>query len=196
MIRIRLAILVFSLLSLGVAGLNSANARFAVVLRDRARSDYNSYGILDNQFQTLQSNVLICTVVTALLSVVFAIYGALVAFFLTRARDRDAALIVYLVIHLILAFAMIFAGGNVADHVQGFQNPFEKFGAKDIIPYYSIMYYGGVAQAAYGSVLISAAIAAVILYFAFDYYKMNRLVQATAGEQAAPEYSTKDGSQV
>lgn len=193
MIRVRLTILFFSLFSLGIAGLNSANARFAVVLRDRARSDYTntSNGILDNQFQTLQSAVLIDTVATALLSVAFAIYGALVAFFPTRLRNH-----VVLYIHLILAVVMIGTGGYLADHVHGFQTSFEKFGAKDGIPYYSIVYYGGVAQAAYGSVLIFAAITAVVLLFAFYHYKMNHLVQATAREQAAPEYTEKDSSQV
>ena len=80
MIRIRISILFLTLLSLAIAILNSAHARFAVILRDRARSDYanTTAAILDNKFLSLQSNILIDTIITALAMAAFAIYGAVI----------------------------------------------------------------------------------------------------------------------
>jgi len=48
------------------------------------------------------------------------------------------------------------------------------------------MYYGGVAQAAYGSVLVFLAITVVVLLSAFDRYETKKSwVEATASEGTA-----------
>ena len=194
MIRVRLTILFFTLLSLGVAGLSSANAHFAVILRDRARSDYinTSDGILDNKFQSVQSSVLINAVITAIPTTAFAIYGATIAVHPRWFRDHDAILVTYAILQVILAFAMIATGASLADGVHGYQTSFEKFGANDSIPYYSTMYYGGVAQAAYGSVLVSTAITAIILVCTLEHHGWK---PRSAGEEPAPNYREKEGSQ-
>jgi hypothetical protein len=82
---------------------------------------------------------------------------------------------------------MIATGSFLVDGVHGFYTPFEKFGTHDSIPYYSLMYYGGVAQVANGSVLVFLAIIVVILFFALNHYATKKSqVEAAASEEAAP----------
>lgn len=64
---------------------------------------------------------------------------------------------------------MIATGGYLAYKVTGFQTSFEKFGANDGILYYGMMYYGGVAQAACGSVLVFLTIVVVVIVSVFDH---------------------------
>lgn len=93
----------------------------------------------------------------------------------------------FAVAQIVLAFIMIATGGYLADHVHGFYNSFEKFGTHDSIPYYSLMYYGGVAQAAYGSALVFA-ITVVVLLSTFDHYEIkNSQVEVAASEEAEPK---------
>lgn len=68
LIRMRLVIIFLTITWLALASLSSATARFAVVLRDRARSDLvtSSDSILDITFQNLMDNVLEGTVIVAL----------------------------------------------------------------------------------------------------------------------------------
>ncbi|KAK3314046.1 hypothetical protein B0H66DRAFT_607285 [Apodospora peruviana] len=65
---------------------------------------------------------------------------------------------------------MIATGSYLADHVHGFYTSFEKFDTHGSIPYYSLMYYEGVAQAAYGR------------------------IEAVASETAAPNTNEKEFS--
>jgi hypothetical protein len=106
----------------------------------------------------LQSHILIVTVITGVATGAFAIYGAVITVHPRWLRELESILLVYGVFQIILAFVMIVTGGYVADHVHGFQTSFKKFGANDSIPYYGIIYYGGVAQATYGSVLVFLSI--------------------------------------
>ncbi|KAH6667308.1 hypothetical protein B0J14DRAFT_642677 [Halenospora varia] len=177
-IRTRLTILFFTLLSLAVAGLNSANAHFSIILRDRARSDYinTADGIPDNNFQKLQSNALIVTVFMAIATTAVIIYGAVIAVHPRWLRDHKGTILHH-----------DCYGGYLADQVHGFYTSFEKFGTHDSIPYYSLMYYGGVAQAVYGSVLVFLTITVVVLLTAFDHYETKKSwTEAAASEEAAP----------
>ncbi|CAM1503396.1 Fc.00g081720.m01.CDS01 [Cosmosporella sp. VM-42] len=199
LIRTRLTALFVTLLSLAVAGLNSANAHFSIVLRDRARSDYinTDDGILDNTFHKLQSNVLIVTVLTATATTAFTIYGAVIAVYPSWVRERDGALYIFAVAQIGLAIGMIGTGAYLADRVHGFDTSFEKFDTHDSIPYYSLMYYGGVAQAACGSALAFLTITVIVLLFAFDHYETKRnCVEATVSEAAAPNNNQKEFSKV
>jgi len=200
MIRIRLTILFFTLLSLAVASLNSANARFAVILRDRARSDYinTSDSILDDNFQSLQSSILkdAVVLVTAVATAAFAICGAVITVHPKWLGEYSWIPQRYASVQVILAIFMIAAGGYLADHVHGFQTSFEKFGANDSISYYGMMYYGGVAQAAYGSVLVVLAITVVVFVSVFDHYEMKQnWAKAAARKAAAANNSWKESSQ-
>ena len=72
----RLAILFLAITWLALAGLSSATVRFAVVLRDRAKSDLvnSSDSILDITFQSLMDKVVVSMVVVALVSTLFSIF--------------------------------------------------------------------------------------------------------------------------
>ena len=167
---VRLTIPFFTLLSLAVAILSSANARFAAILRDRARSDYinTADGVLNN-IQLLQSHILPDAVITAIATATFAIYGVVITVHPRWLRETT-----YAFLQVVVALLMIITGGYLADGVCSSQKLFERFGANDGIPYYGIMYYGGVAQAAYGSVLVFVAITVAIRFFVFDHYKTKR----------------------
>ena len=187
LIRTRLTIFFFTVLSSAVACLKSANAHFSIILRDRARSDYISPadGILDNNFQSLQNHAILATVCTALATTAVIIYGVVIAFHSTWLRDHKGTMHAFVFAQVILAFIMIGTGGWLADHVNGFYTSFEKFGTHDSIPYYSLMYYGGVAQAAYGSVLLAITVVAYLI--AFDHNKKKKSwIEAAASEEAAP----------
>jgi hypothetical protein len=193
-IRTRLIILFFTLLSLAVVCLNSANAHFSTILRDRARSDSTNTAdsILDDNFQRLQNNILIGTVFTAVATAAFLVYGAVIAVHPTRLRDNEGSLCTFAVAQIFLAFIMIATGGYLADHVHGFYTSFEKFSAHDSIPYYSLMYYGGVAQAAYGSILVFLTITVVVFFWAFDHYENKQ--SRVESETAVPNTNEKEFS--
>ena len=67
MIRMRLVIISLTVTWLALAGLSSVTVRFAVLLRDRAKSDLvtPSDSILDITFQTLMDNVVDGMVIAA-----------------------------------------------------------------------------------------------------------------------------------
>jgi hypothetical protein len=154
----------FALLSLAVATLNSANAYFADILRARARPDYIN---ANSTFYLLQRDVLIASVIPAIINTAFAIFGAIVVVHPRWLRgDYRSILEKYglqvLLALVILAIIMIGMGGYLSVKVHGLQGSFEKFGANDSIPYYSIMYWGGVAQSSYGVALL---ILAAVIFF-------------------------------
>lgn len=189
----RLIVLFFTLLSLAVAILNSANARFSIILRNRARSDYidTTDGILNNNFQKLQSNILIATVLTAFATAIFTIYGVVIAVHPRWIREYKLTLYAFTTTQIALALIMIGTGAYLADHVHRFDTSFEKFSTHDSIPYYSIMYHGGIAEAAYGSFLVFL----IITVSVFDHYQTKQS-QDEAIEQAVPNNNDMEVSQV
>ncbi|PCG88641.1 Hypothetical protein PENO1_109060 [Penicillium occitanis (nom. inval.)] len=76
-------------------------------------------------------------------------------------REHENILPAFAALQVILAFVMIITGGYAADHVQGFQTLFEMFGASERIPYYILMYYGVIGQAAYGAALVLLTITSI-----------------------------------
>ena len=163
-----------TLLSIAITALASTNARFAVILRDRASSEFTegSDGILDAQFRSLQSKVRDDMVVTIVSSLSFTMIGAMIAIHPTWLPARHKPIFAnFGLLLLIFAVIMIATGAYLADHVHGFQSTFEKFGGDDIIPYYSIMYHGGIAQAMYGAVLILAASFVAVICVGLDRYE-------------------------
>jgi hypothetical protein len=76
---VRLAILFLAIIGIALTGLNSAIARFTVILRDRAKSNLitPNNAILDNTFGNLINNVLKDIVLAALIYTLFAIFGAI-----------------------------------------------------------------------------------------------------------------------
>jgi hypothetical protein len=73
----------------------------------------------------------------------------------------------------ILSLVILSTGSYLADHVHGFQTSFERFSGNDNFQYYNIMYYGGVGQAAYGSLVIFMAIASFVAFLISDRHERN-----------------------
>jgi hypothetical protein len=174
-IRMRLAILFLAIIGLALAGLNSAIARFVVILRDRAKSDVitPNNSVPDNTFRNLMNNVLKDVVLAALASTLFAITGALLAGHPRWLREQDEPWMYFGCVQCILGLVILSTGGYLADHVHGFQSSFEMFNGDDDFQYYHIMYYGGVGQAAYGSLVIFMAVAPFIAISVFDHQERN-----------------------
>jgi hypothetical protein len=150
----RLITLFCTLLSLAAASLSLTNAYFAATLRDRVRSNYTTTGVLDKAFQRLLKNVLIGELATAILTIACAIYGFVIAVHPRWLKEYRWTLEIYGCLQFLLAILMIGAGALLATQVKGFQTSFQWFGANASIPYYSTMYYGSVAQVAYGVVIV------------------------------------------
>jgi hypothetical protein len=70
----------------------------------------------------------------------------------------------YSVGQTIHGLVLVSIGGYGAERVRGCETEFGRLGAGNNIPYYNVIYYGNVAQAAYGFLLItlSLAFAAII----------------------------------
>lgn len=175
MIRIRLAILFLDIIGVALAGLNSAIARFAVILRDRAKYDLiTTNAISDNTFRMLMNNVFEHVVLAALVSALCAIFGAVLALNPRWIREHDKVWVYYGCVQFILGLIILSIGGYLADHVHGFQTSFKRFDGNDNVPYYNIMYYGGVGQAAYGFLVLFMGVAPFVAGFVFDHYQGNR----------------------
>ncbi|KAI3335329.1 hypothetical protein F4824DRAFT_500945 [Ustulina deusta] len=164
MILMRLVILSLVIIGLAIAGLNSANARFAIILRNRARSGLtdSASAILDKTFASLMQNILVDTVVTTVTSIAFAIFGIAIITHKGWLQDCNRRWACFLGIQILLALVLVITGGYLADHVNGFQSSFDKFGGDESIPYYNVMYFGGVAEAAYGALVI---VLFLLIYF-------------------------------
>jgi hypothetical protein len=98
-------------------------------------------------------------VIAAIAAAVPTTCGVVIAFHPRWPRNQSV-LAAYGILQLILALVMIGLGSYIADHVYGFQT---EFGAIGRILYYKVMYYGGIAQSAYGAALIFIAITVAVL---------------------------------
>jgi hypothetical protein len=79
------------------ASLSSSTVRFAVVLRDRAKSDLVtlSGSILDLTFQNLMDDVDDGTVIAALVSTLFSIFGLILVVYPKWLQEKYAARFYY-----------------------------------------------------------------------------------------------------
>ncbi|OQE10570.1 hypothetical protein PENFLA_c089G02992 [Penicillium flavigenum] len=155
MIRTHLVIAPLTVIWLALAILNLATVHFAVLLRDRAKSDLvtPSDSILDITFQTLMDNVVDGMVIAALVSALFSIFGFVLVIYPKWLQENCAARFCYGCIQIVVRMTVLSLGGWIARRVHGFQTSFEFF-ERSHIPYYKIMYYGSVGQAAFGSLVI------------------------------------------
>ncbi|CAG8186068.1 unnamed protein product, partial [Penicillium nalgiovense] len=136
------------------ASLSSATIHFAVLLRDHAKSDLVtlSDSILDIIFQNLMDNVVDGMVMVALVSALFSIFWFVLVIYPKWLQENCAARIYYGWIQIVASMIVLSLGGRIASRVHGFQTPFEFFDMSHI-PYYKIMYYESVGQAAFGSLV-------------------------------------------
>jgi len=92
-------------------------------------------------------------VIAALVSALFSIFGFVLVIYLKWLQENCAARFYYGCIQFVVSMIVLLLGGWIASRVHGFQISFEFF-ARSHIPYYKIMYYGSVGQAAFGSLVI------------------------------------------
>jgi hypothetical protein len=112
-IRMHLAFLFLSITWLALAGLSSATVRFAVILRDRAKSDLatSSDSILDITFQNLMDNVVVGMVIVALISALFSIFGIVLAIHPRCLREDRRYRLYYVCTQLVVGFIVLSLGG-------------------------------------------------------------------------------------
>ncbi|CAG8006182.1 unnamed protein product [Penicillium salamii] len=151
-IRMRLALFFLSITWLALAGLSSATVRFAVILRDRAKSDLATSNdfIVDITFQNLMNDVVVGMVIAALISALFSIFGIALAIHPRCLREDRKYRLYYVCTQLVVGLIVISLGGYVASHVHGFHTSFGLFDSEGHFPYYKIMYCGAIGQAAFG----------------------------------------------
>lgn len=168
LIPVRLAILLLAIIELALAGLNSATVRFATILRDQAKSDLVKPAdtLAARLFSSAMQDVVTLGWISAVCMAAFAICGAVLAAHSRWVQHRDA-IWVFEGFQVLLALGTVIVGGYLADHVHGFRTSFDKFGGGSDMPYYSIMYYGYVAQATYGAAVIFLAIASSLIFCVF-----------------------------
>ena len=125
MIRVRLTVIACSILGLALAGLNSAIARFSIVLRDRARSEITGpeNGIVAHSFERLMGSIFADAVAAVFPPAVSVIYGLALVVCTKWLHEKG---FYYGVMQLALSFVMIITGAYLAPSVRGFQNSFCK----------------------------------------------------------------------
>lgn len=148
----RLAFFLLSITWLALAGVSSATVRFAVILRDRAKSDLatSSDSMLDITFQNLMDNIVVGMVIVALISALFSIFGIALAIHPRCLQEDRKYRLYYVCTQLVVGLIVLSLGGYVASNFHGFQTSFELFDIEGRFPYYKTTYYGAVGQAAFG----------------------------------------------
>jgi hypothetical protein len=129
---------------------------FANIPQDRAKSDLANatVSILDITSENLMKNVLESMGVVALLSALFAIFGIILMTYPSRLRENCKSALDYGCIQVVLSLVVVCVGGYFASRVHGYQTSFEYFDRAGQFPYYKILYYGAVGEAACGSLVI------------------------------------------
>lgn len=164
--RLRLLFLLFTITWLFIASFNSATAYFAMALRDCARSDYtrSKHPILPISFESTITNVLDLMIIVAVPSALLSVLGIVSMAHPRLSNERSAFTIYFGGIQLILSLAILSVGGYIANSIHGYQTLFEEFEhCASHFPYYSMMYYGGVGQAVYGTLVIILTLVYVIV---------------------------------
>ncbi|KAJ5778510.1 hypothetical protein N7520_001756 [Penicillium odoratum] len=156
MLCMRLTVLVPAIMWLAFAGLSSAISHFAIILRDHAESDliYTNHTILGLAFQSLMENILVVSVLLALMSTMLSIFGMILAIHLRWLHQNGQRRIYFECIQVVLALTAVSVSGYIASCVHGSRSSFELLNIHGHLPYYKIMYYGSVGQAAFGSLMI------------------------------------------
>jgi hypothetical protein len=152
----RLTVLVPAIMRLAFAGLSSALSHFAIILRDHAESDliYNNHAILGLAFQNLMENILVVSVFMALMSTLLSIFGIVLAIHSRWLHQNGQRRIYFECIQVVLALTVFSVGGYIASCAHGSRSSFELLNIHGHLPYYKLMYYGSIGQAAFGSLMI------------------------------------------
>jgi hypothetical protein len=125
MIRMRLVIISLTVTWLALASLSLATVHFAVLLRDRAKSDLvtPSDSILDITFENLMDSVVDGMVIAALVSALFSIFGFVLVTYLNWLQENCAARFYYWCFQIVVSMIVLSLAGWIASRVRGFQHP-------------------------------------------------------------------------
>lgn len=170
----RLALIFFSLLWLVVACLGAANAHFAVVLRDqgdRPNNRNHTGGILDTEFRSIQNQILGVSVLVSITAAWWAIFGVGVTVGPKCLRCYDDVKYYYRP-QAVLGAVLLVLAGYLACSVHGYEGTLQVFAHENNIPYYGTVYYGNVAQAIYGAILVLLNIT-IVLNSVFESIRRN-----------------------
>lgn len=156
MLYTRLTILVPAIMWLAFAGLDSGISHFAIILRDHAESELinTNHTILGLAFQSLMENILVVSVLIALMSTLLSIFGMILAIHSRWLHQNGQRRIYFVCIQAILALTAVSVGGYIASRVHGSRLSFQLLNIHGHLSYYKFMYYAGVGQATFGSLMI------------------------------------------
>jgi predicted permease len=105
-------------------------------------------------------------------------------------RGSQGSIPVFIFLQMVVAFLLVVAGSCIARNVEGFQTSFAKFGGYNRIPYYGMIYYRSVAQAAYGAALIFVTITTCAIVLVYDHYESKRALTQAVVERRDAEIET------
>ncbi|KAH8755055.1 hypothetical protein F5883DRAFT_430875 [Diaporthe sp. PMI_573] len=148
-VRVRLAVVLLSLVSLATAILNSVDALLAGILRDHSRGNQATAdnGSQEIRFLALQRFMLYIAGISAVGATLFGVFSFVTAINPTRVGKYSTFQTMYGVI-------LVAVGGYAAQRVRGCEAEFERLSSRGSMPYYNVIYYGYITQAVYGFVLI------------------------------------------
>ncbi|KAH8749345.1 hypothetical protein F5883DRAFT_435828 [Diaporthe sp. PMI_573] len=153
-VRIRLAVVLLSLVSLATAILSSVDALLAGILRDHFRGNQATAGngSQEIQFLALPRFMLCIAVMSAVGATLFGLLSFITAINPTWMGKYSTFQTIYGVI-------LVAIGGYAAERVRGCEAQFERLSSRGSMPYYNVIYYGYITQAVYGFVLIVLSLA-------------------------------------
>lgn len=165
-IRLRLLLLFCAIAWLSIASFSSATAHFSITLRDYARSDYirAEDPLLPISFEKIMTQILICIVIEAIPSALMSVFGIVLMVHPRLPQDNKVTATYFACLQFLLSILVLIVGGYVADSIQGYQTLFEKFDVRaSHLPYYSMMYYGGIGEAVFGSLVIILSLVYLVI---------------------------------
>ncbi|KAJ5982645.1 hypothetical protein N7451_012745, partial [Penicillium sp. IBT 35674x] len=144
---------------LALAGPNWAISHFMIILRDHAESDliHNNRALLGLAFQSLMDNILIFSIIVALTSTLLSIFGMVLAIISRWLHQNDQRRIYFECLQAFVALIAVCAGAYIASCVHRSRL------SHGHLPYYGIICYGAVGQAAFGSVMIIFSVAQLFM---------------------------------
>ncbi|CAG8162645.1 unnamed protein product [Penicillium nalgiovense] len=98
-------------------------------------------------------NVVDGMVIAPLVSALSSIFGLVLVIHPKWVQENCAAPFYYGCIQIVVSMIVLSLGGWIASRAHAFQTSFEFFD-RSHIPYYKVMYYASVSQAAFGSLVI------------------------------------------
>lgn len=183
-------------ISLAFVVLDAALAQFASVIYSRAITDLanTTDAVSSEAVRLLMDNVTTYTFIisfAALFSLIVGFIGYMSTYHLKSPPEYIRSSIPYCIVQSILGLCIVVTAVSMSGKLHSSQASFDMFGADDKFPYYGIMYYGSMAQMAFGSLLIGVAV--VFLLGAGAVYYFRKIVHEShpdrLEEEAAKGYT-------